>query len=126
MSSQRHKEYIQGLAADGRQIAEGMPAFGYAGPFYADGGNVNPNIANLVLFTKTNPAVITLRASDMPDFKNGDVVKLASMVGAGHETFEGINYTLASKNTTTNTFTLTGVNATALAANLTGGTATRQ
>lgn len=125
MASQRHKAYVQGVAADGKRIASHMPAFGYAGAYYGDGGNVNPNVANLVSFSKTNPAVITLRASDMNDFVNGQQVVLAGMTGTGAATFQGNPYTLASKNTALNQFTLTGVNATALAADLTGGTATR-
>jgi hypothetical protein len=96
------------------------PAASYDTWVNAGRPSVNPVSGAIVLLTKTNPAVLTLSAPDFAKFVNGDQVKLS---GTTVTAINGQVYVLA--NGSANTFTLTGLNLSGQAADLTAGTVTK-
>ena len=128
MASQRHKVVEQGVAADGRQVAEGEAAhWAYPGP----GWPTNPaDTGQVIRITDANPGKVFLDATDYPKFADGDKVVFVGTAGAGGTTFEAATYTLGTANASEKSFVLRNeaddadVNLSTLAADLRGGTMT--
>jgi Phage tail tube protein len=62
--------------------------------------------------SNANPAVVTVGASDITKFKNGDIVVIAGATGTGMTVANG-SHSISSVGSPANTFKLTGVNTSA-------------
>lgn len=83
-----------------------------------DGGYVTDGTQKITGITQANPGVVTIVGHG---WSNGDVVRLQDIVGM--DALNGVSATLAG--VTANTFQLSGIDTTAFAAYISGGTATR-
>lgn len=94
----------------------------------AEGGNgggtppaPEPVVGTIIDLSNANPAVVTMSATDYAKFANGDSVTVA---GTGDAAADGMTATLSGG--TPNSFTLDGLDLSALGAPLTAGTITKE
>lgn len=127
MASQRHKVIVQGLAADGKQMAEGQAAYGYWGP-NSPGYPIAPvDIAQVIRVSNAVQAKVYVDANDYPDFVTGDIVHFAGIAGTGGTTFMTFGYSLGAGNASERSFILrtmeddADIDLSANPADLTGG-----
>lgn len=109
--SQRHSEYIRGVAADGKRAAQGLNAFGYYGPGKAIVYPQGPfNLASSTFGAGVCVCVMS-GTPDMDLFRVGETIKIAGVGDAlvdGNRVVTAVNAGAKSFSFATTTFTTKG------------------